>query len=27
VYTSASGKTKKGQWSEGKRIAWLNWWK
>ena len=24
VYTSASGKTKKGQWSEGKRIAWLN---
>jgi hypothetical protein len=24
IYTSASGKTKKGEWSEGKRIQWLN---
>ena len=23
VYTSASGKSKKGEWSEGKRIKWL----
>jgi hypothetical protein len=24
IYTSASQKTKKGEWSEGKRVAWLN---
>jgi len=24
TYTSATGKTKRGEWSEGKRINWLN---
>jgi hypothetical protein len=24
VYQSASGKTKKGEWADGKRVAWLN---
>ena len=24
VYTSSSGKSKKGEWSEGIRLAWIN---